>query len=218
MNDSLEEEFKMKFKTLKTNDELNLYSDLTYKYIDVRLPLEYLQRSKVIACFNRQGFICGGFVIVLEGPFRVITSIPNFNEQKWHHQLKNCAEVTGLWFDNSHTHKRASIKFWLTVYFELLRTKKEYFTYAWSLKKPKLGEIYAHGNPVILFRGETNILPGMDQPDHESVEIVKRRDLLLTPLLKPTFLLKRVRGTRSLKAHNQHQRQMLSRPIIHEVN
>ena len=208
----------MKFKTLKTEHELTLYSDLTYRYIDVRLPLEYLQRSKVIACFNNEGFICGGFVIVLEGPFRVITSIPNFNEQKWKPQLANCAEVTGLWLDNSYRYKHTSIKFWLTVYFELLKTKKEYFTYAWSLKKPKLGEIYAHGNPVVLFQGETNILPGMDKPDHESVEIVKRKDLLLTPIFKPTFLLKRVRGTRSLKGHNQHQRQLLSQPIIHEVN
>lgn len=202
----------MKFKTLKTDQELIQYSHLTEKYIDVRLPLEYLKRSRVIACLDELGHISGGFVIVLEGPFRVIESIPNFDPSAWASQLNDCAEVTGLWFDNNYIKRRASVRFWLQVYYELLITKKEYFTYAWSLRKPKLGDIYAHGNPTVLFRGETKILPGMEKPDKESVEIVKRRDLLFTPLLKPQFILRRLKGNRSEKGHNSHQGQVLSRP------
>ena len=202
----------MKFRTLNTDQKLIQYSYLTEKYINVRLPLDYLQRSKVVACFNDMGHICGGFVIVFNEPFRVIESIPDFNKSDWQDKLDNCAEVTGLWFDNNFVKRRTSFKFWVNVYYEFLKTKKDYFTYAWSLKKPKLGAIYAHGNPTVLFRGETKILPGMGMPDEESVEIVKRRDILFIPLVKPHFFLKRIFSNRSKKGHNAQQGPILSRP------
>ncbi|MCK5073833.1 MAG: hypothetical protein KAQ98_10435 [Bacteriovoracaceae bacterium] len=199
----------MKFRRIENVHELNHFQKLTQSYIDVLLPLEYLKRSKVIICENKHGEICGGFVIVMKGPFRVIDSIPEFDHESWKNKLKDTAEITGLWLDSDFSKRTSSLKFWLKVYSEMILTRKKYFTYAWSLKKPKLGEIYSHANPTVLFRGATKILPGMKEADNESVELVRRTNLVLTPFVKPSFILKRLKGGRSLKEHNQHKPQIV---------
>ena len=109
----------MKFRRIENVHELNHFQKLTQSYIDVLLPLEYLKRSKVIICENKHGEICGGFVIVMKGPFRVIDSIPEFDHESWKNKLKDTAEITGLWLDSDFSKRTSSLKFWLKVYSEM---------------------------------------------------------------------------------------------------
>jgi hypothetical protein len=79
---------------------------------------------------------------------------------------------------------------------EILSSSKTHFVYAYSMRKPKLGELYASGKPTVLYRGETKTLPGMDGPDLESVEMISLGGFFLSALATPSFFLKRLKPSR----------------------
>jgi hypothetical protein len=199
----------MKFVTISTDKELIEYQALTAKYINVVLPLDYLKKSKVIA-LKINGKIRGGFVLVTEGPFRVIDSIPsNYLSPK--RMLKNILsheilEITGLWLNPNIKDNQVSLIFWLNLYFQLLISRKKYCTYAYSLAKPKLGSIYKIANPRVLFSGKTNMQPGMSQPEEESVEIVSIKNIAIAPFSNPDFLLKKLIGNRNIAKNYSFRR------------
>ena len=188
----------MKFKLLSTDEELNQYRKITNGFIDVLLPLSYLKRSRVIAVVNKNNEIRGGFVIVMQGPFRTLLSIPKKTERINQHLKGNVGEITGLWLDPRLGSCRSSFKFWLRLYWELISSGKTDYVYAYSLRKPKLGRLYKAGRPKVLFRGETKVMEGMDMPERESVEILSMKRLALAPITSPTFLLRRLWGNRKL--------------------
>ena len=106
----------MKIKRILDLNELDHFRKLTNKFIHVLLPIEYLNRSKVFGCYDQVGRLCGGFVLVMEGPFRVIDSIPEASEDFIKINLKKACEVTGLWFLPSGKDRSKSMKFWIRLY------------------------------------------------------------------------------------------------------
>ncbi len=180
----------MKFKILKTKFELEHFAKMTDKFIDVLLPLDYLKRSKVIGCFNKDR-LCGGFVIVLKGPFRVVESIPGVFKYPKKFKEKETAEVTGLWLNSELVKGGYGAFFWIKLIKELIFSGKKNFVYAYSLKKSHIGRMYSPARPTVFFRGETTMLKGMNAPDKESVEIMVLRNLLLAPFINPGFFINR---------------------------
>jgi len=189
-------ELIMKFKILRTERELINYQALTESYIGVTFPIPYLKQGKVVGCFDDEDNLCGGFAVILNGPFRVIESIPISTEPLSTLNLHDTAEITGLWLSSNMLKKNQSLRFWLKVFFTLLFCGKKHFVYAYTLKNPKLGKIYQNGRPVVLFKGVTKILPGMKCADEESVEVIHRNNFFLTPFRHPEFLFKRFKGLR----------------------
>jgi len=187
----------MKFRRLRTDYQLNQYRFIMQKFIDVLLPLGYLKQGKVIAAYDKNDHMCGGFAIILNGPYRVLESIPKKTSAVSFLNKASTAEITGLWLDSKINDKKQSLQLWLKVLVELLTCKKEYFVYAYSLSKPALGKIYSVAKPQTLFKGETKKLQGMSTTDNESVEYITLPSLLLAPFLNPQFILSRFKGRRS---------------------
>lgn len=182
----------MKLKTLKTDFELETYRHAIANSIEVLLPLDYLKQGKVYGFYNEEGRICGGFALITRGPYRVLSSIPDFSGFDLDPKLKKTAEITGVWLSSEHRAKKVSLMFWLVILSKLLTCRKEYFVYAYSSKKEHLKKIYSRGNPVVLFCGETIALPGMKEVDHESVEVVMRKTLFKQVFKNTDFFLKRM--------------------------
>jgi len=191
----------MKFRTLKSDEQLLEYSKKVAPLIDVELPLEYLKRSKVVACYDRANNICGGFVIVKQGPFRVLDSIPTPCSRTLSYQNSSkVAEVTGLWLSHSLIKNNCAFGFWCRLLWSVATSGKKYFAYAYSLRKPKIGRMYSKARPEVLFKGPTKVLPGMPSADEESVEVIRLRNLIISPFLSPGFFLKRFQGVRIVNA------------------
>lgn len=182
----------MKFKELKTEKDLEKYRHAIAKHIDVLLPLEYLKQGHVFAFVNHHEDICGGFALITKGPFRVLNSIPDFQGLSFDPSLKHTAEITGVWLSKTQSTKYSSLRFWLAVMAKVLASRKKYFVYAYSTRKTGLKSIYKRANPEVIFCGETKILPGMPAPDHETIEVVFRRRILIQALKNPDFFIKRI--------------------------
>ncbi len=182
----------MQFRELKKEEELENYRHAIASHIDVLLPLEYLKQGKVFGMFNKNNHLCGGFALILHGPFRVLESIPNFKGPLFDPHLKHTCEITGVWLSQKNRTKYSSVKFWTKLIAKILATRKKYFVYAYSTRKTGLCKIYAKANPMILFQGETKILPGMPSADHETIEVVFRNRIFIQILKNPEFFLKRI--------------------------
>ncbi len=182
----------MRFVVLRSVEELNRYRLIAAKYIDVLLPLEYLQRSKVVAYVRDDGAYCGGMVFVMQGPFRVLESIPDGVINRLPVDQKDVLEITGFWLDRRQaTSKLASFFFWIRFYIELVISGKKGFVYAYCLRKKHLEKLYANGNPIALFKGATKMQEGMSSPEEESVEFVRWPTIFFGPVRKPQFLIRR---------------------------
>ncbi|MBT3980848.1 MAG: hypothetical protein HOE90_05800 [Bacteriovoracaceae bacterium] len=188
----------MKFVELTSEKEINTYREMTSVQVDVLFPIEYLKRSRVVVWMDHEGVIKGGFVIVTKPPFRVLESIPQRVRNHLDVEPFECVEVTGLWLHHSLENKRDSARFWLKLYREVWSMKKENIIYAYDIKKKKLKNIYQKGKPEVLYKGITIRLQGMKTSEVESVEMVRRKNVLLTPLFTPSFLISRLFGKRRM--------------------
>ena len=121
-------------RILSDPQSLKVFQSRTAEYIDVQLPMEYLQRSRVIGYYNKENVLCGGYVFVTEGPFRVIDSIPREqknNLKKFYYTVneEQVCEVTGLWFSSKLYKKKCSFRFWISFIKEALALDRKYFVY-----------------------------------------------------------------------------------------
>lgn len=187
----------MTFQRVQDAETLERYAEATQVHVGVRFPLEYLQRSQVYVCFEKSTReIQGGFVIVPEAPFRVLTSLPegvlqghDFFEKVTE---KKMCELTALWLSPKARTAGVSFRLWTRAYFEMLRSGKSHFIYSYALWKTHLQKIFATASPEILFRGETKILPGMSAPEAESVEAISIWTMATVLFRKPRFFLDRL--------------------------
>lgn len=182
----------MKVITLTSDADLEKYRHLTQKYIDVLLPLEYLKGSKVVVFRHSSGEICGGYVLVKEGPLRVLESIPDDQFAKINIDLTNVGEITGLWLDAKKADSLfCSVALWLNLYFTLIFSSFDGFVFAYTVKKTNLKKIYSTFKPTLLFQGQTKQLEGMDAPEVEAVKYISKRQAIFVPFRHKTFLIRR---------------------------
>jgi hypothetical protein len=198
------------FRTLRTAAELAQYAELTHKHLGIRFPLEYLRKSKITGYFGDEGEMLGGYAMVLEGPFRVLESLPD-SVRGSHPFFKTASmdevcEFTGLWLTPEMRKRSSSVLFWLRMYFDVVTLGKKHFVYAYSLDKRALGRLYRVCNPTVLFQGMTKIQPGMPKPEAESVEVTSISRVIWSPFVKPQFLLYKMLRKRTLSENLAYMR------------
>ena len=168
----------MNYEVLTTDDDLLEYSEQTLLLINVSLPLEYLKRSKVVAFRDRSGNIAAGYCMALKPPFRALVPVPEEIQAMLGSSLNKIIEVNGLWIDARHRGGVFAIKFWLALLIDFVRSKRRFFLYSYSSHKVALARFYAKSNPTRIWSGDVCI-EGMDKHDHESVEIVHMRNVMI---------------------------------------
>jgi len=184
----------MNIRTLTEIEDLEVFRTIAAEYIDVLLPLEYLQQSKVVVCSLPTGEFCGGYMLVPQGqfPLRVLDSIPDPEFARIETDLTNVAEITGLWLDAKKANTTfCSIVFWLKLYFDLATSGYDGFVYAYTLKKKNLAKIYSTFGPTSLFEGLTKQLAGMGEPAVEAVEYIDKGKVRAAPFSHFSFLSRR---------------------------
>lgn len=184
------------FCRLEKVEDLRMFSELAYRNIGVRFPIDFLANSKTIAVINQKGDIAGGFVMAPAKYSRVIASLPDEAIEKlnklYPNQEQNMFEITGLWLCRSQRSKTLTVRFWTKIYKEVVAMRRPYFIFAYSSKKVKLGEIYSVVKPTRIFEGFTKMMPGMTEPDHEIIEVGSVKMAHLAWITEISFLYKRL--------------------------
>lgn len=196
----------MFFRIIRDKESLTLFQAETARRIQVELPLEYLQRSKVVALISRDGKrVHGGFVIADNGPLRAFEQLP----EGWvgsHEYLKTrrhaCFEVNGFWLNHRDARSFACFSLYASCFAHIAWQAfrgKYYFVYAFDASKKSLEAMFASFHPVRVFEGEVKALPGMDGPGREIVEVCSLPRLLYSAAKRPGFIFRRMRPRRRSK-------------------
>lgn len=196
----------LRFREITSASDLTAFAELTKRYIDVRYPQEYLERSKVIALVkeNHQGEIeqiLGGYILALSHPFRVLEQIPQAIVESHDHLQKKwneCLELTGLWIHPLIKNGGLRFRFWWRLFMDLIDLSikgKPYILYSYDASCKKLGEIYSVSKPTRIFEGEV-YMPGMTSENREIVEMGSTRAVMkaffASPMSIATFIGKRL--------------------------
>jgi hypothetical protein len=190
------------YEVLTKNEDLLEYSDQTKHLIQVRLPLEYLKRSKVVAYRGDAGKIIAGYCLALKQPFRALQPVPEVLRETIECSIGKILEVNGLWIDSQYRGGFFAIRFWISFLWNLIGTNKRYIIYSYGSQKKALARFYGMANPTKIWAGDVYI-EGMDTPDFESVEIASIVSVMIwtvkNVLLKLGFGWTSAATTRSLK-------------------
>lgn len=213
----------LRFRVITQETDLQNYSLLTKKYIDVQYPQEYLARSRVIALVSEDfhgnvEHIFGGYILALSHPFRVLEQIPPGIIENHPHLQKcwhECLELTGLWIHPLIKDGKIRFRFWWKLFMELTALSfkgKPYILYSYDASCKKLGDMYSVSKPSRIFEGEV-YLPGMTAENREIVEMGSTRAVLKAFFAHPFTILRFV-GKRlfrnRFRTSRQHQHQQAS--------
>ncbi|MFG1499107.1 hypothetical protein ABMA70_02785 [Halobacteriovorax sp. XZX-3] len=195
--------YRSELRCINELDELQEFQQLAYQRIGVKFPLDFLARNKTFALFNKHGLMCGGFTFALGSDSRVVKSLPDDALAKLKKDVpdfeNDLFEATALWMSRYQRCRLLGVYFWLMMYIEASRMGRNFYIYAYSSAKPKLGEIYNTIRPFRLYKGYTKMLPGMSEPDDEVIEYGTMMNVHLSFGRIVMFLLKRLLKARSIK-------------------
>jgi len=185
----------MTFRIVQDEQELEVFRAQAENYLSIRFPLDYLRNGQVTAFYSKEGRMIGGYALISQPPFRVLTSLPDEVLAASPHlkrvPMASLFEITAFWLAPECQQKRASFHLWFRMYRDAIALGKSHFIYSYSLAKPSLGRLYSICRPTVLFRGETKLLEGMARVERESVELSSMARAVFFPILRPRFLLGR---------------------------
>jgi hypothetical protein len=201
-------------KPLKTvfldNDkDLFVYQQKVKNVLGIEFPISYLKQGKVRAFLDNNNQIVGGYAMILEAPFRTLSSIPE-EVTNLPCEVSELSEVTAMWIDRSVTSGVARCQFWIHFSRDLSTLPgKSHYMYAYDLEKTKLKKLYRFANPTVLFEGRTLLLEGMSEESDESVEVASCRTIMFLPfyalpnLINRLFLRKPINDIRYFLAQRE---------------
>jgi len=167
----------MSHEVLTKDEDLLAYSEKAHLLIDVKLPLEYLKRSKVVVYRAKDGRILAGYCIAMAPPFRSLMPVPDDFKREVSTSLQSVIEINGVWVEPRHRRGILALNLCFSLTKDLFRSGKSNYLYSYSAHKTRLSQFYAKAKPRRIWCGDVYI-DGMDRPDREVVEVVHRTNLL----------------------------------------
>lgn len=190
----------IKFQTIHSESDLLQFQKKTANQVHVKLPMDYLQAAKVIALKDdKDQEIYGGFLMAHQGELRCLKQIPedistiNPLIQKYKEQ---CFEINGLWLDHKKAPRSSRFELYMRCMQEALTLAakgKSKYVYAYCAENQKLRAFYKNFHSKTLYEGPVAMLPGMDEPSNEVVEMGCMKKLPLLLARNPQFLIDRAK-------------------------
>lgn len=150
------------------------YLARTYEMLAVDFPNEYVERADILTFLDQKNGLCGGVMLVSQGPFRSIESIPP--EARMAHRTlasnSDIAEINGLWLEPEINTPVLSIAFWRLIIGRLIESQKSRFLFTYDESNTRMKLLTDWLNPTTLYSGETLPLPGMNSTSQETISLV----------------------------------------------
>lgn len=181
----------LKSSLLQTEEQLKDYQKIIHDQLGITLPLSYLKQGSIRVFTDKHNCIRGGYALIQEGPYRSISSIPS-DKRPTDIDFSQILEVNALWLDRKINSGAVSCQFWLSFIKDTICSRnKKHLIYTYDLHNKKLQKLYSFSKPQVLFRGMTNILPGMNKAAEESIELASLRNIAFLPIVAfPNLLCK----------------------------
>ncbi len=153
------------------------YLEQTRDELAIDFPAEYFEKGWSFVAFD-EGKVVAGYSLILEGPFRVLSSVPlNINNLEVISSLnKSSVEITGFWISKEARNPKAILAILHSMSENLNKAYeqfgKRHAVYAYGFEDYQLKRIYRRAQPTTIFSGLTLQQIGMAKPEHENIEFI----------------------------------------------
>lgn len=161
----------LKFKTLDSKQEIEMYIDKIEIQTGVKLPTEYAYSSKIVGAFLRDKMVAG-YMLVTKPSFRSLLFVPDAIK-KSHEFFKNdlyeMMEVNGVWIGPSVKTPKMQYQFWMKLLAEVFFAKKKYLLLMSNARNKNIEYLHSLADPEILYEGSPNLMVG--DKSHLSIRV-----------------------------------------------
>lgn len=153
---------KMIFRTIKNKEETGQFIDKVENYTGVRLPLDYVENSKIVGVFL-QDRLSAGYMIVTKPSFRSLLFVPDSVKKsnkffdKDHFEMM---EVNGLWIGPSIKKPQMQFRVWLNLAKDIIFARKKYLLLMSNSKNKNIEYLHSLTQPEVLYEGSPNLMVG----------------------------------------------------------
>lgn len=161
----------IKFRTLKTESEIEFFLARFESYVGVRLPYSYAQRSTFVAGF-RGGEMVGGYMLVTRPDFRSLLFVPD-QVKRDHVFFRNesfeMMEINGVWMSASLKTASEQFSVWLRLILDAFRCRKQYVLLMANQRNGNIRHIHAMTGARDIYEGPPMLMSG--DKSHSSIRV-----------------------------------------------
>lgn len=153
---------KLTFRELIDEQEESLFLDKVENYTNVRLPLDYARRSKIVGVFLQEKMV-GGYMLVTKPNFRSLMFVPSDVKKASRFFQKDpfeMMEVNGLWIGPAVRSPRAQFLVWLHLIKDIFLAKKKYLLLMSNNCNENIKNIHGLTDPELVYEGSPQLLGG----------------------------------------------------------
>lgn len=162
---------KLIFKTIKSEHETLLVLDKIERYSGVRLPEEYVKKSKIVGAFlHNQLAAC--YLLVTRPGFRSLTFVPDSalaSSDIANLDSYEMMEINGLWIGPSLKKPSLQIKVWMHLAFDVFSSRKKYVLLMRDFRTKTMKKFMDMTNPTSIYEGNPQLMAG--EKTHKQIQV-----------------------------------------------
>lgn len=161
----------IKFRTLKTDSEVEFFLGRFESYVGVKLPYDYAQRSKFVAGFKGEEMVAG-YMLVTKPDFRSLMFVPD-QVKRDHDFFRNDSydmmEINGVWM--SAALKTASEQFsvWVKLILDAFKCRKQFVLLMANQRNINIRHVHAMTGAHDIYEGEPMLMSG--EKSHSTIRV-----------------------------------------------
>ena len=169
------------FREICEEPEIDLFLERFQDYVGVRLPEDYVRKSRIIGVFlgNR---LVGGYMLVLSPSFRSLLFVPDRTKDKnifFANSPYEMMEVNGLWISSTLRNPKMQMTVWFHLVSNIFMAKKKYVLLLRDSRNKTMERLLGLAKPKVLYEGAPNLMAGDETHNQIQVSYASRWSILL---------------------------------------
>jgi len=171
----------IKFRTLKTESEVEFFLSRFESYVGVKLPCDYAQRSKFVAGFKGEEMVAG-YMLVTKPDFRSLMFVPD-QVKREHDFFRNdsydMVEINGVWMSASLKTASEQFSVWVKLILDAFKCRKQFVLLMANQRNNNIRHVHAMTGAQDIYEGEPMLMSGEKSHSTIRVSYTKRWSLLM---------------------------------------
>jgi hypothetical protein len=162
---------KLNFREIENSTETEIFISKFQNYTGVRLPLNYIENSKIIGVFLHEKLVAG-YIVVTKPGFRSLMFVPDSIKKSnkfFNTDQHDMLEINGLWIGPAVKQPKMQFRIWLDIAKNVILSRKKYLLLMSSSKNKNVQALHALTAPEILYEGSPNLMTGDES--YESIRV-----------------------------------------------
>jgi hypothetical protein len=161
----------IKFRTLKTESEVEFFLGRFESYVGVKLPYDYAQRSKFVAGFKGEEMVAG-YMLVTKPDFRSLMFVPD-QVKRDHDFFRNDSydmmEINGVWMSASLKTASEQFSVWVKLILDAFKCRKQFVLLMANQRNINIRHVHAMTGAQDIYEGEPMLMSG--EKSHSTIRV-----------------------------------------------